>query len=892
MIGWNDSEQDDQEILNDEDGYDWIRIEALTGLGEVEARRCQRFCFDDFIWFRCMFRSLTFYKEALKYLPKKQMVSRSRSGKRNSVQLLRPYDGPKPHEAAFFNQSESRIQYQVKTIENLTNAALAEKILSNCLTSSKGKPLTFDDDWLKQLTTFCSKEEQKTLLNNSNQVGQILEKVEDKENFQPIYKRKIDYDRVQEAIMKLVNDVSIDVRRHYSHMTRLVPQKLIQQRLMLEISRRLTPGSRDNLDLMQVLENAIVYEDISIDKKTCETSNDPILADQCTVIDYDEDHDNEHTLYLDIGQTQSFETSAMQEYQESQASLYNIRDLTRASSPSCQSKKSHYNRLLQHHQLETSSSGRLSQAKTTSSRRSIFDAGNAMPSKSTRMKNILTIWRANRRHGGSVSGTDSSAANQKLYCDPQSFEEVSPLTEREKVLNWLQGVEEPPSLKTLKLANGHDSNWQNCLHQPTFKRNSLNRIDESATESLRVSILKPQQIEYAIVFSTKKAADILSEKEKHCEALEIYKFALNTLKSISTKKKHENEMMADLLRNIGITKCTLGQISVGCQLMQESAGLYTQLEDEPDTSKVSEIWYQLGGAFLSEELRKDSLFLRTMQLIQKELDKDHRVDSLLSTEDDFRDDSSSSSDDSDGYCICIFEATECYKQAMNLLVDANKNGNLPNTELYLKILCELADCYFMLGNLDFAESRYEEALLLFPRVRGSSTIKENSHVLSMLGSLNFLLGNFVRSATMFETSHILNQHRIGDSGAVDETTLQQAWNLAMLGLSCYHLGHFDKTVAWCTRAFSLYTRVLRGALFNADYYNHWFVIENLYSLGTAYAMMDFFEKGVYYLNLGRNLINGCEVQDRQDTKQHVKVLRALADAHASLEETDVALKWV
>ncbi|ESN97934.1 hypothetical protein HELRODRAFT_193150 [Helobdella robusta] len=113
----------------------------------------------------------------------------------------------------------------------------------------------------------------------------------------------------------------------------------------------------------------------------------------------------------------------------------------------------------------------------------------------------------------------------------------------------------------------------------------------------------------------------------------------------------------------------------------------------------------------------------------------------------------------------------------------------------------------------------------------------------------------------------------------------------MLGLSCYNLGHFDKTVAWCTRAFTLYTRVLRGSLFNADYYNHWFVIENLYSLGTAYATMNFFEKAVYYLNLGRNLINGCEVSDRQDPKQHVKVLRALADSHASMEESDVALRF-
>lgn len=178
--------------------------------------------------------------------------------------------------------------------------------------------------------------------------------------------------------------------------------------------------------------------------------------------------------------------------------------------------------------------------------------------------------------------------------------------------------------------------------------------------------------------------------------------------------------------------------------------------------------------------------------------------------------------------------------------------------------------------------------MLFPRARGNPIIQENSHVLSMLGSLNFLLGNYTRSATMYETSQILNQHKNSPS----EPTLHQSWSLAMLGISYYHLGHFDKAIAWCTKAFSLYTRVLRGALFNADFYNHWFVIENLYSLGTAYATMNFFDKAIYYLKLGNRIISGCEVTDRQDTKQHVKVLRALGDSHASVEKSDVALKLV
>ena len=405
--------------------------------------------------------------------------------------------------------------------------------------------------------------------------------------------------------------------------------------------------------------------------------------------------------------------------------------------------------------------------------------------------------------------------------------------------------------------------------------------------------LSKQKLNYTLAVCVKKAADTMSQTNSFSEALEVYKFSLDVLKANSTGLRSEKELMAELLRNIGMTKCSLGQISVGCQLMKESVGIYSKLESERDSSKISEVWFQLGGAFLSEELRKDSLFLRTMQLIQKELNSENKRD-LLNLDDDasYKDNdsevSNADSEKEDGYCVCIYEAMECYKQSLNLFINLGQNGLLLNTELYIHVLCNLADCYFMAGNLDLAEVHYEEALSLFPRARGNPIMQENSHVLCMLGSLNFLFGNYTRSATMYETSQIMNQQK-NSSGP---PTLHQAWNLAMLGISYYHLGHFDKAVVWCTKAFSLYTKVLRGALFNADFYNHWFVIENLYSLGTSYGTMNFFDKALYYLKLGNRIIAGCEVAKRQDTKQHVKVLRALGDSHASIDQSGIALKWV
>ena len=574
-------------------------------------------------------------------------------------------------------------------------------------------------------------------------------------------------------------------------------------------------------------------------------------------------------------------------------SVVTSRDFTRASSPSCFSKKNHQNRFLQ--QLETASIGKFSQttcAKTISSKRSgmpMFEVYD-MPSKSTRLRNILTVWRSHKPRG-SVSGASSycsSFRNQRYHNDLQSFEEVSPLSEREKVLNWLQSVEE---------SNKEPSKTRQSCHATTrvINKEKSQKVEQWSTNrntQIPYHQLSKQKLNYTLAMCIKKSADTLTQRNKHSESLELYKFALDILKANSTGLRKEKELTAEILRNIGMAKCSLGQISVGCQLMKESVGIYMKLESERDSSKISEIWFQLGGAFLSEELRKDSLFLRTMQLIQNELNNETKAD-LLNLDDDktYRDNDSDisdgNSDKEDGYCVCIYEAMECYKQSLNLFISLGQNGLLLNSELYIHVLCNLADCYFMAGNMDMAEIYYEEALSLFPRARGNPIIKENSHVLSMLGSLNFLLGNYTRSATMYETSQILSQPK----NSSDPPTLQQAWNLAMLGISYYHLGHFDKAIAWCTKAFSLYTKVLRGALFNADFYNHWFIVENLYSLGTSYGTMNFFDKALYYLKLGRRIIDGCEMRDRQDTKQHVKVLRALGDSHASIEQSETALRW-
>ena len=82
---------------------------------------------------------------------------------------------------------------------------------------------------------------------------------------------------------------------------------------------------------------------------------------------------------------------------------------------------------------------------------------------------------------------------------------------------------------------------------------------------------------------------------------------------------------------------------------------------------------------------------------------------------------------------------------------------------------------------------------------------------------------------MFETVHILQQHLYGADAHFDS-----AFTLTMLGISNYKKGQYHKCVAWCLKAYELYTELYNDKTRRAGVLKCWFIIQTIYMLGYAY----------------------------------------------------------
>jgi hypothetical protein len=76
-------------------------------------------------------------------------------------------------------------------------------------------------------------------------------------------RRKINFDRIQTAIRRLVEEASTDVRSQYGHLlsSGAATQSLLQRRVASELMVRLARSNRDGEDMETSLENAILYEE-------------------------------------------------------------------------------------------------------------------------------------------------------------------------------------------------------------------------------------------------------------------------------------------------------------------------------------------------------------------------------------------------------------------------------------------------------------------------------------------------------------------------------------------------------------------------------------------------------------------------------------------------------
>ena len=425
-----------------------------------------------------------------------------------------------------------------------------------------------------------------------------------------------------------------------------------------------------------------------------------------------------------------------------------------------------------------------------------------------------------------------------------------------------------------------------------FSRESL-LLSSSSSEEGATELKSPvteQRMHFTLAQAIMKLADKLVLENRYKDAIHLFERAFVVLQDI---KDESNQGMVrtakgNVLKNLGIIKCKEGDVMSGYTLMHQAMKHYSASGETDSKFHVASTWLELGIAFLSLHFEQNTLAHQVMGCLQEELDEDdeeadEKPEFTRSDEDDSDDDEDDDREES--YNVSVSEATTCFSHAISIMRVVQFPDDADDYHCVLaQSLTRLGDCSVAVGDYDRAVQYYEEALDLFRKMFGSTSLPENAHVMSMLGVANFLLHNYPKAAAMFDCAHVIHNHVYG----ADDATFEMAFTLSLLGITYYSMKQHYRSIAWCLKAFEIYTRLHKDHLITLEPKKMWIVVQTLFTLGYSYSTVNFFDKSIHYLLVARALLVNMETPE---LKQLVRVLRTLADTYSTMEENESALQY-
>ncbi|KAK2150538.1 hypothetical protein LSH36_401g01013 [Paralvinella palmiformis] len=750
-------------------GREKMFVDALSSLAELYFKRSRTCHRDEMAWHKVMLQSAALQNELVRYCH--ELEDRREDA-----------DDPEILEWNWVEESVKKAE-QLMTVIRAISATTEKRTNKRKVfhKSSCQQTNTIESDSVKSPVSSASGEGLGS--------GQDIREVEVK---------KVDCDRVQRTIMKLVRQISSDIRQRF--VRRKLPEDVFRRTVSSEMIAKCSPMP-ETKDVLALFENAIIQYNYGMSSEEFRETN----VESCEL---DSDEQGNETVTTD---TQSDD--------QSPANLPYLPTLCRDEV--------------------------------------IADADMALEDESYKFPGVLTVWRAYGKCHGPRGRRCLPPFRPYLL---QGFEELSPLTES-ALMSSDQYV---PQQDTPSTTSGEASRQQTA----------------SSGDMERQTYVTKDKVQHALAMTLAECARVL-QKDPHGlnQACELYKYALGILRIGDPEMKGRQELIAHIFKNVGIIRCTQGDITIGSQLMHESMELFST-DDNVDNVNIAEVWYLLGDAFMQQQWKEDTIFEHVMKLVRDELDSE--IDQKKISDDVSVD--SESSEGGASYCVCAQEALGCYKSALAILGHMRRRKEI-HTSLYVDVLTKLGDCSIIVGEYERAVLCYEEALYLCQNTLGSVSLPNSAHILSMLGTTNFLLGTYSKAATMFETANILQQHLYGL-----EDNFEMAFTLSMLGNTYYVMHHFHKCISWCIKAFELYVNIYKQEIIFVDSLHRWFIIQTLYCLGYAYSTLNFHDKALHNLDLAKNLIEKAEDGD-VDVQQHVNVLKVMADVYANLDENEMALEY-
>lgn len=844
-------------------------IISLVGLSEIYSKRARSMRNNELEWHRM-------YMHAI-------------SSKRKAMECcVNALDDGQEEDVRWFRSQEHRARANLKVLQDCLVRSLQERIVEDKsgLTpmeklmglrkrvlsdieeqAEKAKPLV-NTSWLENFQGYVSekfkvKEPQEEPEDNFDDMPNLKrsQSIESLQEVKPIRKKKINFEKVQAAIQDLVKQITTDMRHRQIHKDMTPEEKLT---LMSPLA--------DNFDLLGTFRNALYSEDSPGDiaeetdeevrKDDASSSSDTMSSSQERLSQQGLDETKLTSIKSEDGTGGSEVLLAAANWRHSQDNL-NYKILSGASrrwQSSSQKSRSSTTNIVRQNSTELATA---SLQNSTLEHRPSYRS--PTPNRYSRSQShppveeddalkdvgVLRVWRGYKREN---SPDPSHHSQYKL----QTYEELSPLTEVAGRA-WA--------------ANARRRN------QKVQEEQDLSVLPEAPVSE--------RELKLTLALALTTLADRLRKNKSLKESTDLYIYALGILQNNSAANDEDGSALkphiAHIMQSLGTIKCNQGDFVGGSQLMEECINIYGMIKNKNADISMANTWYQLGSAFMAEQWKESTLYEYIMKAVKEVMEKE--IKSEADTPDIAEgDDESDDDEDSEGdsYWVSTQEAIGCFNHALDIIRKLGQSDE--HNQLFVDALTKLGDCNIMTGNYEHAIKCYEEALYMFKNIIGSTTLPNNAHVLSMLGTTNFLCGNYSKAASMYECAHMLQQHIYG----ADDATFEMAFTLTMMGLTFYSMKRFHRSIAWCLKAFELYTLLYKEEITNIDKLHRWFVTESLYVVGFSYGTLSFHEKALNYLGISKCMVKGCE---DVDVKQCVKILKAMADEYSTLEDNATALAY-
>ena len=781
-------------------------VTSLLGLAEVFTKKGRGVRHNDMEWHRMYIQAISSGQQAMtccdhvmEQSPEHKLTSwysEQKQKSRNDLKVLEDAVVKSVQERLIKKQHVIAGKVLPKTEEHLANPCNMDW-LSTFRGYCKDK-LQTDTDWSKY---DFSEEEPK-------QEEKKVEAVKEEPK-----KKRLDYKKVQEAIQKLVQQITAEMKTLKIH-PGLTPEEKLN----------LVSPMNENYDIVRAFHKMMSIEERSEDENGNNEENDE--AGAAVVV-------NGHDEQNEKGEMESYDGINLGESASEKG-------ISASSTIKYTLKGREKNLKLSLTQVSPTKLEPLMETKELRQTPTPKEFDRERPKGSfgfTTLKHgVLTVWRSYDNLEHAVAEHNMKVPTYSM----EAYEELSPLTELPR--------------------GGKDGA----------------KVDEDPLDYRKPN--SEGNLSIALAHVVARLADRMKNTGNMKEAMDLYKFALGIFQDFAETSSSIKDSMAHILRNLGIIKCSRGDFLSGSQLLENCISMYESNRSEGTDLLVARTWYDLGNVFLSQQW-DDHVMKSVKTALETEVKRD-----LSHAEDLAEDSDDDNSSAGESYWVSNQEAIECYKNAL-AIVQKGRMHSTENVILYVELLNRIGDCSIASGNYEHAILCYEEAIYMFKTVVGSAMIELNAHALTMLGTANYLMCNFSKAVSMYETAQLLHQHIYGSD---EDTNFEVAFTLTMLAISFYSMKHFHKSIAWCLKAFELYTVIYKEKFHEAHALQKWFVVETLYLLGFSYSTLNFYDKSLHYLTISKGVLTASH---DGDAKQCVKILKCMADVYQSMGDEENALKF-